>query len=211
MPSRSMRLMRIPMPRRLRPGIGLLILLLLLLITVNTGLLRPLRPTANHLPRPLSALLATSADLVTLNVELPVITTGRLAGYLGGVESVVIGAASAQLGCDLTQATFTEIDSRKQTATLVLPWPRVTRVSIEPMHQRGGRYGLWTVLPFDCREADAAMQGLRNAKAQAHAAAAEPQLIEQASRHAAAVLSDLADKAGWTLTVRNAETPGSRP
>ena len=203
---RSLRPLRIPLPRLISLGIGLLILLLL--ITLNPVLIGLPRPATNHLPRPLSALLATSADLVTLTVDLPVISTGWLSGYLGGVESVVIGAATVQLGSDLTQAVFTDINPREKTATLELARPRVMHVSVEPVHQRGGRYGLWTVLPFDCREADAAMQGLRNAKAEAHTAAATPHLIEQASRHAAAVLSDLAAAAGWVLTIH---TPGSAP
>ena len=197
-----------PIPHRPRPVSGLLlalsclVLLLLILLITHRGLSRS---TAEALPRPLSALLHAGADLISLTVDLPVISTGHLTGYLGGVESVVISRATAQLGSDLTRAMFTDIDLRSMTARLEVPLPQVRSVAVEAAHHQTQRYGLWTVLPFGCREGDAAARALRSARVEAYIAASAPHLVDQATRHATAVLTDLAATAGWTLTVHTSE------
>ena len=197
-------------PSSRKPTLALILIgaALLMLLMVLTAPRQSLLPVTQTLPRPLSALLASGAELVTLHVELPVISHGRLAGYLGGVESVVISHATARIGSDLTTAAFTDIDPRKMTATLMLPLPGVRSVAIEAAHHQTGRYGLWTVLPFGCREGDAAAEALRSAKTEALVAANEPHLIAQARRHADTVLTDLAARAGWTLTLH---TPDPLP
>ena len=184
---------------------GLLLSLLMFLAAHRQPFMPGVATEPGGLPRPLSALLASGGELITLTVELPVISTGRLAGYLGGVDAVVISHATARLGSDLAHATFTDIDPRKMTATLVLPAPEVRSIDVEAAHHQAGRYGLWTVLPFGCREGDAAAAAQRSAKAEAWTAASEPHLITQARRHADTVLSELAGRAGWTLTLHNAD------
>ncbi len=88
------------------------------------------------------------SELVTLRVPVSTVITSELAGYTGSTRCIVIVNGEVELGVDLEQARFEDIDTQARTATLVLPEPKTRAARLD--HARTqvyslDRHGLWLV------------------------------------------------------------------
>ena len=116
------------------------------------------------------------------------------------------------LGVNLDQARLEDIDPDAQTATLVLPKPKVRRARLN--HERTtiydlDRQGLWLLVLSDEASRKLVNKAMREAQAAVESAAENSRLVEQAQRRAEEVLRGTFEVIGWEVQALWAGTPSS--
>ncbi len=192
------------------------LLRLLLLILLLGGLLGvclggrpgPIDPSIVGNPAMLISRVVELSELVTLRVPVSTVITTELAGYTGSARCIIVVNGEVELGVDLEQARFENIDTQARTATLVLPEPKTRAARLD--HTRTqvyslDRQGLWVLLPSDEPGRRVVNRGMKEAYVCVEIAARDRRLVEQARARAEQVLRDAFHVIGWDVKMAPAE------
>ena len=144
------------------------------------------------------------AELTVLVVPVSTVLTTELVGYTGSARCIVVVNGEAELGVDLEQARFADIDAEARTATLILPEPRTRAARLD--HARTqiyslDRQGLWLLLSSgeSCRLV--VNQAMQQAQAAVEAAGQDTKLLYQAREQAERALGNAIETVGWQLHI----------
>ncbi|MEZ6190030.1 MAG: DUF4230 domain-containing protein [Phycisphaerales bacterium] len=185
-----------------------LLLSVLALIVLAGGLLG-LNPGGrrDHLVSPISrpeqvllSRITELAELVTLRVPVSTVITTELSGYTGSISCVVVVHGEVELGVDLEQARFEDVDPEARTAPLVLPPPTVHAARLN--HERTrvyslDRHGLWWLYISDEPGRRVVNRGMQQAQAVVEAAGQDAILLNQAREQAERILREAFKTIGW--------------
>ena len=144
------------------------------------------------------------SELVTLRVPVSTVLTTELAGYTGSARCIVIVNGEVELGVDLEQARFEDVNPEARTATLFLPEPKVCRASLD--HERAAVYsldreGLWGLLPSDEPDRELVNRAMREAQTCIKTAAQNTQLAKQARQQAERLVHRAFTRVGWRIKI----------
>jgi hypothetical protein len=174
--------------------------LLLPLIRRQRVPIPPDRPTAPTLLE-----VQRLAELVTARVEFADVRETKLAGYVGDAKAVLIVRGEALLGPDLLSARITSSNELQRQMVIEVPRPHVISCRLD----HSGTHlaclthdGLWVIMPGDAGRTVVVNRAYAEAERALAAAAATPEMIEQAKTQAERVLVNFLAAAGWTVTVR---------
>ena len=143
-------------------------------------------------------------ELVTLRVPVSTVITSEIAGYTGSVSCVVVVHGDVELGVDLEQSRFENVDPGARTATLVLPEPKVRRASLD--HERTGVYsidreGLWCLSLSDEAARHLVNVAMQEAQTTVESAARDRELADQARRRTERILKVAMEPVDWNARV----------
>jgi hypothetical protein len=144
------------------------------------------------------------ATLLTTRLELSDVQLVELRGVSGGLNGAWIIRGSADLGVDVNQAQLAEVDQATRTATLHLPEPAVTSVSLDHEQSRliSLHYeGLWWLRPQPATASAAWTRAHRDAQVQFRRLASSDAQRERARLRAEAVIGDWCGRLGWRIRV----------
>ena len=148
--------------------------------------------------------IAELADLVTLRVPVSRVHVTKIGGYVGSVDCVVLVNGELELGTDLKQASWQEVDTEARTATLLMTEPAVRRARLD--HEQTSVYridrrGLWLMVPSV--EASRVVVNLAMAEAQrvVESAGEQPELADRTRQRTEQVISQFFIAAGWGVKV----------
>jgi hypothetical protein len=142
------------------------------------------------------------AELVTLRVPVSTVVTTEIAGYTGSISCVIVVNGEVELGVDLEQARFEDIDPEARNATLVLPEPKTRAARLDHIRTHVysvDRHGLWVLLPSDEPGRRIVNMGMNEAQNAVEAAARDAGLIGQARQRAEQVLRGALKTIGWAV------------
>jgi hypothetical protein len=145
------------------------------------------------------------SELVTLTVDVSDVQQTRIGGRVGGITALLAVKGDAQVSVDLSAARFERIDRRARTAVLVLPDPVATRPRLDHDHSRLFAIredGLWAITPGDRMYSLVTDRAWAEAQHTVAVIAADPKVVERASRHAELVLRAHFAALGWDVAVR---------
>lgn len=142
------------------------------------------------------------ADLVVLRVPVSKVHVTRIGGYLGGVDCVVLVNGELELGTDLKQASWQEVDTETRTANLVLAEPVVRRARLD--HEQTSVYridrrGLWLMSPSAEPSRVVVNQAMAQAQHVVKCAGEQPELIGRAKQQTEQILSRFTGALGWEV------------
>ena len=144
------------------------------------------------------------AELVTLRVPVSTVITTEIVGYTGSVSCAIVVHGEVELGVDLEQARFEDVDPEARTAILVLlePKTRAARLDHARTHVYSlDRHGLWVMLPSDEPGRRVVNRGMTEAQATLEQTARDPVLIQKAQEQAEQVLRGGFGVLGWRVSL----------
>lgn len=144
------------------------------------------------------------ADLVTLRVPVSKVHVTKIGGYVGGVDCVVLVNGELELGTDLKQASWLEVDTVARTATLVLAEPVVRRARLD--HEQTSVYridrrGLWLMAPSAEPSRVVVNQAMSEAQHVVELAGEKPELMERSMQHTEQIISRFFMVAEWGVRI----------
>jgi hypothetical protein len=145
------------------------------------------------------------AELVTARAIVADAQETTLAGKTGSVRAILVVRGEVLLGPDLARARIVAADNKARSLTIELPRPRVISARLDHRSTRIVAIvheGLWTIVPGDAGRTRVLNEAYAQAEAALAAAAADPTLIDAASRHAEQVLAGFFASGGWKVSVR---------
>lgn len=137
------------------------------------------------------------AKLVATEMTLRDVVTYEQTQYRSTKKALLVVTARVAAGIDLSQGTAVSIDSVAKRITVSLPPSQIMSVDVLNVTTYDERAGLWN--PFRPEDRDA-MQRL--VRARLLETAKQSGALEHADRNAAAVLTDLLARDGYTVEIR---------
>jgi hypothetical protein len=150
------------------------------------------------------------AELVTLRVPVSTVITSEIAGYTGSVSCVIVVNGDVELGVDLEQARFEDVDPESRTATLVLPEPKTRAARLDHIRTHVyslDRHGLWWCVVSDEPGRRVVNLGMTEAQNTIEAAARDAGLIGEARERAEQVLRSAFKAIGWEVSPQQTPLP----
>lgn len=153
------------------------------------------------------AALKDVARLTVLEVPMTDVVTSERTGplRLGSQRCRLTIHGVAEIGSDLQQGKFVEVDDAGRSAMLVLPTPTVLSVRVD--HERSRVYdidrgGLWQIVPGEIGSDRLVNAAYTKAEEMLRQAASTAENIERAKQQAARVISEACARMGWRVTLR---------
>lgn len=179
--------------------------MLLIMLAVTLHLLTGLRQPPGQGGPPTVEQFRSLAELAVTELHVRDVHAEHLEGYLGSTSVVLIIRGRARLGSDLQQAQVLEIDHDKRHLVVELTRPTVLEAVLD--HELTEVYavdrrGVWRLLPTAAGEAALVEQALRTAQRRVRQSAEQPERLQQATRQAEQVVSQLTESIGWRIEVR---------
>lgn len=143
--------------------------------------------------------------LVSLEVPISDVQTSSLEGLTGAVRLVLAVRGDVQIGTDLSQAAWEEMDAEKKSAILVLPKPAPAHPRLDHNRTRIlhlDRSGMWRLLPGQAGEQALTNRAMVSAQSLLENAAATPELVAQACAHTEKILGEFFQALGWQVVIR---------
>jgi hypothetical protein len=150
------------------------------------------------------------AELVTARAIVADAQETTLAGKTGSVKAILVVKGEVLLGPDLARARIVAVDEKVKSLTIELPRPKVISARLDHRSTRIAAIvheGLWTIVPGDAGRTRVLNEAYAQAEAALAAAAADPTLIDAASRHAEQVLAGFFATGGWKVSVQWSGVP----
>jgi hypothetical protein len=179
------------------------ILLVVLGGMLGALLVRNTMLSGSNLPLPLSIeQIQELSELTTLCVQVSEVQEVKVQGYLGAVHALVLVQGEVEIGFDLSEARFNNIDSSNRTATLLLPEPTLRRPRLDHEKTRivaVWQTGLWRWVPG---QGEVNREIINQALQRAQHSLERPlttELKSRSCRHATAVVDGFLNLLGWHL------------
>jgi hypothetical protein len=148
------------------------------------------------------------ADLLTLRLDVADVLICRIDGLTGGVQVAVLVKGDVNLGVDVSEARFEQVDRNQHTAVLVLPAPSASSARVD--HDRTRLFalstdGLWAITPGTRDYTAVVNRAMIEAQDLVVSAADNNDADERARRHAVILLTAFFHSIGWQVQVHWAD------
>ena len=141
-------------------------------------------------------------DLTVLRVPVHFIHESTLHGRLGGIRCLLDTHGSYDLGVDLSQVRFTDIDPQQRLVTLQLPSAHVVsrRIDMEATRVlRVDRFGLWHFALGEAGARQVVQKALRESEQMIHRRSHDEHHLKDAGTRAKAICTEVVTKLGWEV------------
>ncbi len=145
------------------------------------------------------------SSLVTMEVPISDVRVTTLDGVVGSTQMVVAVRGDVQIGVDLSEAAFEDVDEQAHSALLVLKTPQAGRPRIDHEKTRVlaiERSGLWKWVPGQAGEKTLTDRAMAEAQAHLLEVAQRPDIVAKACGHTEKVIQEFFGAMGWDVAVQ---------